>query len=179
MSAVSESMAFLRRIRELEDDKAAMAGRYLQLEKAYDRLSDEYDTYRKANPPTRGAAVVAETDYVPFNVFRNTCIETLGKDHGYQARFMEQTQTTEAEMRRWVKNGEVPYTAYEMALRLTPVNEPLRAGWTTEQRARLMQIWNQTPRPTLKEVAAILTKEFKRNITANSIRGQIYNRKES
>lgn len=178
-TAVSEAMEYLQRIRQLEKHVQDVTARSLRQEKAYQRLSDEFDAYRAAHPASGEAIGETTGDYVPFVKFRNTCIEKLGKDHGYQIRFMEQTETTDAEMRRWVKHGEVPRTAYEMALRLTPTNEPSRTGWTAPQRTRLMELWSQTPKPTLKEIAATLSKEFDRKITVNSIRGQVYNRKDS
>lgn len=117
---------------------------------------------------------------VAWKVFKSALIERVGVRRA-QTIFSEQTGYPSGLLQWWRRRGSVPVEAMEKLAEIEVEacdNQRFKGFHTSRFGKRVVELSNQTPTPTIKEIADILSGEFERKITEGSVKATRYRLKD-
>lgn len=119
--------------------------------------------------------VSVDTDelFYPFSKFAAAVEEHLGRKHGWQVIFARKTDTNPMRIQHWRMNDRVPAWAFDQIKLIDRSDLSAlmpKVTWTHNMYRRLRDLMNDRKRRSNREIAALLSKEFNRNVVENAIK---------
>jgi hypothetical protein len=163
---------FLQKITALEttlkERNATIATLQRELKEERSKKKDEAPAAAAKSKPQ---ATDIDASDCSYDAFQSAAIRKFKKVHGWQTIFCHHSGVKRATIQQWRQKGKVSEDAYSLLDGITAAESPTKkTAWTDSELSRCIALCKAGDK-TDEQIANVLTKEFGRRITPNSIAG--------